>query len=381
MRFFGNTFVFRASTLVICFFSSSGYTSCTTEDYFLTGKQARLVGDWPLAEQKLLLARQCWPENSDIYVQLGSTFFAEAKLTEAMDMYEQALSMAPEYTDAKYGLIQVAMAADDLEYAERLLNKYRQEAPEDNEFGKLADRLQAIKGAVRLWRLDLHGSHSKLSDNYAPWNDFDFALTRKLNDKSSLTFNYSQAHRFHIDDQKIGATVWHAFTDRFYVYGQGLVSPEKRFFPEYTLSTGGFWRVSQPSSDSVGSFHLNYDIKLERYDIGEIKTLSPGFEQYFYSDRFSFSAKWINSYDQNNKHNGGYMVKAKVLPTPDLTLFLGYSDALETSDKLLIRTRAVFTGLTYQINSDVAINVDYTAEDRRRAYDRDIVGVGVTWSF
>lgn len=134
-------------------------------------------------------------------------------------------------------------------------------------------------------------------------------------------------------------------------------------------------------------------MKLDHYDDGDIKSIAPGLIQYFWGDRLSISGKWYNTFDQDENHMSGFLIKLTSSPTEKLHLFAGYSDSQETSDRSsgfnesLLKVNANFVGLSYDITNLVTAQLNYSNEDRkqkthnRKLYNKKTIGCGIKWIF
>lgn len=357
--------------------------------------EAKKSQNYKLSLSKLEMAYQLSPTNSDILVQLGFNYYALGKLEQAKRAFEQALSLAPDYVDAQYGLTSIILAQnnDHPDKAEALLDQYLKQSPNDIQLLELKKTIKAVKDSIHNWEFNMAGTHSRLSNSYATWNELETSLAYKLSKKNTIVGHFVQSHRFHMDDQKYGSTLWHTFNDRAYGYFTGLVSSSNKFFAKYTLASGGDFTLFNSTNDNINSFHITLDVKLDHYDDGNIKSITPGLIQYFYGDRLSISGKWYNTFDQDENHTNGFLVKLTNSPTEKLHLFIGYSDAQETSDRSsgfnesLIKVNAKFAGISYDMSKLVTAQLNYTDEDRKRKahnhklYNKKTLGFGIKWIF
>lgn len=348
-----------------------------------------------LSLSKFETAHQLAPTNSDVLVQLGFNYYALGKLEQAKQAFEQALSLAPDYVDAQYGLTSIVLAqnSDNPEKAETLLAQYLKQSPNDIQLLGLQKTIKAVKDSIHNWEFNLVGLHSHLSNSYTNWNEIETSLAYKLSKKNTIVGHFVQSHRFHMDDQKYGSTLWHTFNDRAYGYFTGFISSSNKFFAKYTLASGGDYTLFNSTNDNINSFHITLDLKLDHYDDGNIKSISPGIAQYFWGDRLSISGKWYNTFNQDGKHMNGYLVKLTNSPTEKLHLFAGYSDSQETSErssefnKSLIKVNAKFVRLSYDLSKLITAQLNYTDEDRkqkahnRKLYNKKTLGCGVKWIF
>ncbi|OCG00695.1 YaiO family outer membrane beta-barrel protein [Gilliamella sp. wkB308] len=357
--------------------------------------EAKKTQNFKLAAQKLESALLLSPTNSDILVQLGFNYYALKNLDQAKQAFQKALVLAPNYVDAQYGLVSVVLAQniDNPSEAELLLNHYLKQSPNDTQLLTLKKTITDIKKSIHYWTLNVAGTHSHLTKSYADWNEMEFALSYKLSKTSTITGHVAQSHRFNMNDQRIGTTFWHTLNDRAYGYLSGFTATSKKFFARYTLASGADYVLLPSTNDYLNSLHITLDLKFDHYNDGNIKSITPGIEQYFLNDRLSIAGKWYNTYDQDNNHTNGFLIKLTASPTEKWHLFIGYSNAQETSDRSnrynhsLIKAKAHFVGLTYDISNRFSLQFNYTAEGRkdtnrnRNLYNKKTVGCGIKWTF
>lgn len=356
---------------------------------------AKKTQNFELAISKLIKANQLQPNNSDILVQLGFNYYALTQLEQAKKSFESALDIAPNYVDAQYGLVSVVLAKDPNhpEKAKLLLDKYLNLTPNDEQLLSLQANIDNIKKNTHYWNIVLSGTHSRLSKSLPNWNEVDLALSYRLSQQNTITGHFTQANRFHSNDQKIGLTYWHTFNNKAYGYLSGSVATSKKFYATYTITSGGDYQLFSPYNDQINSFHITLDAKLDHYNDGNIKTISPGIEQFFFNDRLSIAGKWYNTFDQDNHHMSGYLFKTTISPTEELHLFAGYANSQETSDRSikfnrsLIKVKSHFIGLSYDISNSITGFVNYNNEERvqtnhsRKLYTKKTLGCGIKWTF
>lgn len=357
--------------------------------------EAKKTQNFELALTKLQEAHRLFPTNSDILVQLGFNYYARQELELAKQSFQNALTIAPNYIDAQYGLVSVILAQNsDTPYAaEQLLDQYLSQSPNNSELLKLKKTINEIKSNIHNWTLNISGTHSHLTKSYADWNEADIALSYKLSKNSTITGHLAQSHRFNMNDQRFGTTFWHTMNDRAYGYLSGFAASSKKFFARYTVASGIDYMLFKPTNEYLNSLHITLDLKFDHYNDGNIKSITPGIEQYFFNDRLSLAGKWYNTYDQDNNHTNGFLIKLSVIPTEKMHLFLGYSNSQETSDRSnrfnqsLIKAKAHFVGLSYDISNRFSVNFNYTTEGRkdtnrnRRLYNKNTLGCGIKWIF
>lgn len=71
------------------------------------------------------------PKDTDVMLQVGLILSQQKKYSEAADYLHQILKISPNYLDAKFGLINLAMAQNQMHEAAVLIKQVQQQAPND----------------------------------------------------------------------------------------------------------------------------------------------------------------------------------------------------------------------------------------------------------
>jgi YaiO family outer membrane protein len=108
--------------------------------------------DTPDAESSSLIERltreaEAEHENSDAQVKLGLALMREHRFDEARRAFQKALSLAPNYHDARIGLARIAFFNGDLDAAEKELKEVRDRVPDNVEAKELAEQVGKARQA------------------------------------------------------------------------------------------------------------------------------------------------------------------------------------------------------------------------------------------
>ena len=406
-------------------------------------RKLRMEGRFGEAEALYSKALARDSRNVDLLVALGLVQGYQQKFDDARLNFEKALAIAPNSLDAKIGLVRLSIWTGAIEEAATRLQSLSATAPDNREIEGLRARVLLLQGhageaeaafaalvasdssdvdavlglgdarrargrekaaleayqtahvldpasadvrqrleapAPKFWRLDIDGNYSTLTGSQPNWSEASIALSRALGPDTTLTARFFAAARFDHSDQQAGLSIAHKFSDRFSGYAFASVTPDADFLPQYAIGGGGAFVVSKGDA-RFGPLSATFDLKYEHYSDGNVETVSPGLQQSLWSDNLVLTAKWINVFDQQQHHAGGYLVRADWSVVDRLRVFAGYSDALEPSDGVMIPTRSAFGGLSFDVNERLTLRTNFAHEERENAYNRDVYGVGMTWRF
>jgi tetratricopeptide (TPR) repeat protein len=116
------------------------------------GSRASLVGayattlkalkSWKDAEQVSVFGLSIFPGQSVFPLQYGEVLFEQGRLHESESMFHKALAVAPETTDAYYGLGRIALERGQREEAIRQFKRALHYSPYHREALQLLDRMQ-----------------------------------------------------------------------------------------------------------------------------------------------------------------------------------------------------------------------------------------------
>lgn len=117
----------------------------TAERLSREGAAARQDGRLDEAITALGRATRLKPADVDTQLQLGLALFAKGRFDEASSQFRKILGAAPDYDEARAGLIRVALATKDLDGAERELATLKRRSPNDPDVITLEGQLSAAR--------------------------------------------------------------------------------------------------------------------------------------------------------------------------------------------------------------------------------------------
>jgi YaiO family outer membrane protein len=344
----------------------------SAETLYRDGVTARYAGDTARAVELLQAAVAAEPANADAQLQLGLALLAADRLDQAEAALRRTLALAPEYQDATDGLQRIA--------ERRAGSVIRLEQASPTGIGVVGGQsARAASPAPRLdyrWEMNLDGSYSAL-DGGRDWQEGSLQLRYKANEATTVGGTVEVSHRFGLTDTYGELRIDQRVGDggSFYLSAGG--TPNADFRPEWQIGAGGSVRLRSGPAATV----LTLDARQARYKAGDIQTVSPGVEQYVAGGRAWLTGRWINIFDENGKHQSGWLARGDVMAGTRVRLFAGVADAPDTSEGVVIDTFSLFGGAVLDIGERTALRLSLAHEDRELGSDRLQVGVGLGLRF
>lgn len=320
------------------------------------------------------------PANADTLVQLGFARLGAGDSMGARQAFENALLLAPDYSDAAFGLAQVEFREGDRAAATALIDPLVAADPNNSEYIALqASIASSVAAGFKRWRLDVGSEVSDLSGGRSSWTDSNIALTYRFNDRTSVAGRLRHASRSQASDWQAEARIDHRINDRIGVYGLTAATPDAEFLARSSFGGGIGVRVLDESPIS-GPLIFGVDGRYDVFATTDVWTLSPHLQIFAFNERLGLTARWFHAEDDSGTVADGYSVRAAWTATDRLRFFAGYADAPEISDGQLDETRTAFGGLSVDVSDSVTLSGSYSHE-RRESFDRNTIGVGVSLRF
>ncbi len=347
--------------------------SLTSEEAYRQAVAARRAGEPQRAVDLLAPVVATDAANSDAQVQIGYAYLALDRLDEAERAFRAALATAPNYADASLGLARIAQRRGDRHAALRELEIVD---PSNPEARTLRAQLAGGTGASR-WSLDLDGSYSVLEGRQPDWREGSIQVRHRATDATALSARIELARRFGNSDVYGELGLEQALSDRARVYVTLGGTANADFRPRYQIGAGGSLRITDGGAATV----LTLDARQARFADDDVQTISPGIEQYLAGGRIWLTARWINLFDESGEHRTGYLLRADGQATDRLRLFAGFSDAPDTSEGVVVDTRSLFGGVSYDLDERTVLRASLAHEDRETGSDRTQFGLGIGLRF
>ncbi len=341
-------------------------------DAYETAVSARLAGDAARAVALLEPVVAANPRNADAQVQLGLARLALGRLEEAETAFRAALAVAPGYSDAQIGLARIAQRRGDVAGARRALE------PVDATNVDAAElrRQLAAEPVPARWQIDLEGSLSDLSGPQPDWTEAAAQLRYRPNRSIAVGARVEYARRFGRTDVYGEALVEGALGDGLRGYLSLGSTADPDFRPDWQIGVGGSARVRTGPYATV----LMLDARQAQFGLGDVQSVTPGVEQYL-GGRFWVTARWINLFDERGRHRSGFALRGDLQAGDRLRLFLGYSDAPDTDEGIVVPVRSVFGGVSIDISPRATLRLSLAHEDRATGAGRTQFGVGAGFRF
>lgn len=314
------------------------------------------------------------PVNGDVLGLEGRVALLEGDYDAAKAAYEKALAHNPADADAMLGLGDALRAAGEdaqarLQYQEAL--RLRPGSLE------IMERLAAP--VPRKWRFDLATEISDLSAGQGTWTDNFAVLSYRASPDLAATAQTRLATRYGKTDAQLEARLDYAFSRALSAYGLIAITPEADFLADSSIGVGTAWAV-ETGIRPVGSVLIGLDARYDEYTESEIRLLQPWAQINFFDDRFWVTGRWVHVEDDQSNVVDGYILRGDAMVTDRLQAFIGYSDAPEISEGVIVDTESVFGGVGFAVTDDVTLRASYGFE-KREAFDRDMYGLGLTVRF
>lgn len=341
-------------------------------DAYEAAVSARLAGDPARAVALLGPVVAATPRNADAQVQLGLAQLALGHLDAAETAFRAALAVAPDYSDARIGLARIAQRRGDIAGARRALESVDAANADAAELR----RQLATEPLPARWQIDLEGSLSDLSGPQPDWTEAAAQFRYRPEPSTTIGARVEYARRFGRTDVYGEALVEGALGDGLRGYLSVGATADPDFRPEWQIGLGGSARVRSGPYATV----LTLDARQARFALGDVQSVTPGVEQYL-GGRFWVTARWINLFDERGRHRSGFALRGDLQASDPLRLFLGYSDAPDTDEGIVVPVRSVFGGVSIDISPRATLRLSLAHEDRATGADRTQFGVGAGFRF
>ena len=344
----------------------------TAQDDYQAGVAARLAGKPDEALVHLARAAAAEPGNADVALQIGFADLALGRLDQAEAAFRRTLDLAPGYADARFGLALVAQRHGNPRAA---LAELAPVGPGHAEAEALRRRLQGeVAIAERRWRVDLDGSYSAV-DGRADWQSASLAIQHRAGEHATAAATVETTRRFDRTDTYGEARIDYRFAPGSTVYGLVGGTPDADHRPKWQLGAGAAVRTHAGPYATV----LRLDWREADYPAGEVRTVTPGVEQYL-TGRAWVTVQWINVWDSST-HSSGWLARGDLMPTDRLRLFGGAANAPDLDEGVVIRTSSLFGGLSFDLGERLTLRASLAHDDPQGSASRATVALGLGYRF
>lgn len=333
------------------------------------GRQARLAGQAEAAIPPLEAAARLAPNDADVLLELGLSYYATERLADAERVLARAQGLAPDYRDVTLARARVALARGRGRDAQSLAGPLA--AGGDAEAQALVGQARANPDA-RMERLDVWATRSTV-ENQSDWTSFGVGVGGRIAPGWSSWANAEHTHRFGQDDVYGEVGIEHGMGD-LSVFASIGGAPDADHRAEISVATGARYELNDAGLAAVG------DVQFSRYPVGEIWTVRPGL--LWEAAHWGGELRWIHLRDETGASRNGWMARGQWAVIGDTTwLDVSASDAPETSDGFTVDVRAWGVGVRQTLGERVQARLGYVQEDRGLFGDRDEVALSLTRRF
>jgi len=152
------------------------------------------------------------------------------------------------------------------------------------------------------------------------------------------------------------------------------LTPDALFRPDF--SAGG--RVGRAIEIENGTvLYPNVTYRYDDYAAGAIHNIQPSITTYF-ENEVELTGRLIGTVQEAENDQLGWLVQGRIPVSNQLRLNIGYANAPEAIDGVVVTTQSLFGGLSYALRDDLELHLNFARDDRENIYIRDSVNVGFT---
>jgi|HubBroStandDraft_2_1064218.scaffolds.fasta_scaffold19770_3 YaiO family outer membrane protein len=336
--------------------------------------KSRLAGDnaGAIAQLQVLLAAD--PNDVDARLQLGFALRAMGRSADAEREFTEVLRRAPDYKDARVALAQLQWARGDVAAAKATLGPELIRNPGDAETSAFVAKLIDNK-PPQLWRVDVNGAVSDLTEGLAQWNEVDLAVSRKVDANSALTASVQTIERFDIHETYLEGAYDHGWNGgEISIAVGGSLNPT--FRPIVAVHSEALlnpWQGAPWTVAISGAF--------SRYVVGDVETVSAGADRLILGDSGKLGARFIVTHDETGAYLYGFSTDAGWRFTPKFDATATYVDSAETDTGRTVRVRAYGVAANLNLTDSAILHASVTEEARENSFDRLEFALGATAKF
>ncbi|EGF92895.1 tetratricopeptide repeat family protein [Asticcacaulis biprosthecium C19] len=272
----------------------------------------------------------------------GNLAYYQSDFATAQARYTEALTIAPEFDEARDGLTRVAAA-------------------------------RAAEGPK--WQVDAGTEYSGFSGSDQPdWNQQSVQITRRFNaNRSAAHLRLVRYSQFGLNDGEVELGLAGRLGDRVSVYASLAGSPDADFRPEGRMAAGGAVRMTK-------SVWLTFDGRRDRYAAARVTSAAWGM-RYEPHDGWALSSRMIRVSPSDSDAQTGYDLRLDGTIREGLRFYAGLADAPETVAAVTIDTRSAFAGIAWDMTQITTLRAGYGRDDRENTYVRHGFHVTVSHRF
>lgn len=305
------------------------------------------------AEYMALMAD--FPGNPDIQNGFGYLEYYRGNLDQAEYHFNQVLAGYPGYEDASNGLNRVAAARADK------------------------------KSEDYSWRMDVNAGLSSFDNGQEDWNSQSIRVEHRpggdLGEIAGGLAIYGSADRFERfglnDIQFFGGVRTDNDENWDLDIGAGF-TPDADFRAEFT-GRGRAGYKFELEGDTV--LHASLGYQFDDYAAtGSVHQISPQIMAYL-ENGMVLTTRLIHVMQDGESNQTGFLATGLMPVSGRLNARIGYANAPEAVNGVVIDTESLFGGLSYRLNENLELHGTYSRDDRDGFYIRDGYNVGLTQKY
>ena len=224
-------------------------------------------------------------------------------------------------------------------------------------------------------RVDASLSTSTVSDGLPDWRESLIALSRQFGDGWAGAVKVESQSRFDKHDTYVELRFDRTFSNgAFYLATGGAADAE--FRPEVAIKAGGSLDLGR----ARGATLLIIDADVSHFANSDVYAFRVGIDQLLTTNGWRASLQAVSVAERDGRALLGFVARSEFPIGPRLSGRIGYADAPETSEGVVVRVKGWNGGLRFDVNDSWLIRMDLTHEDRG-FYTRDEVSAGVAYRF
>lgn len=322
------------------------------------------------AEVDALLA--AGPDNADALLLSGLLWMRDGQPARAKGALDRAARVAPGYADVLIARARLNLRLGQRRAAARDVSRALVVAPGHAEAAALRADL-ARQRAPAVWTASLAQSISRLSPRRSTaWYETLGTVSHRRG-ATAFAVEAEHARRFGTSDVRIQLRGERAFGSAA-LYAAAAATLDPDFRESWGLRAGGSYAAGRDLDLLLDGRYSNY---------GDVASgsVAAGGRAWFADRRASVRATLINFIDETGDYRAGLAMEAGARLATRARLQAGYARYPETEAGVTRRVSILFAGLAYDVNERLSLHAGAEHEDRRGAYRRNGLTLGVTTAF
>ena len=335
------------------------------------GKTYFLSGDYEKAENELSEVIRRAPKYEDAYQILANVYFASKNNKKAISELEKLYNVNPARKDI---LLKIFLTSvDDKEY--KTARRYYKIIRAENTDMEIPE--QYVRKLMQ-WEVSLYYGTEFINNN-SNWQDITLGTSYKFDNGVAIVGGYQNFKRFDKNNEMLSLSTYFTLPQKVAWYINAGFSPKPDFLPKERIDI-----TMQPylpeGFSLLGSFSYLFTSDYN------VSILSAGLEKYILPD-VTLSYQYIYGIIGNtDQKSHSHLVKLNWYRN-NFNGTLGYSKGSELWDSpntlfsFLVDTYSIFMNSNVWISSNTAINLNLAYTDRINNYTQRRIGAGLVYKF